>query len=110
MAHDRAVDIPGDDQHQRIGRLAPGPLDPGGVEQAEGDVKGLAEAPVGVVVAFSRVAEQGDHTGRQERLGGLVDRVDERQDAAQSVTEFGVAGELERVRAKLGSRRAAGAP
>ncbi len=113
VAHDRAVDIARDDQDQRVGRVPQGPLDPGGVEQAEGDVQGLAKAPVGVVVDFSGVdddpdpqlplrlavarqagvvlgqepAEQRDDAVQQEGLGGLVDRVDERQDAVAAVDE-----------------------
>ena len=112
VAHDRAVDIPRDDQDQRVGRLPEGPLDPGGIEQAEGDVQRLAEASVGVVVDFSRVhddpdpqlplgwlcgkagvvlgeepAEQGDDAVQQERLGRLVNRVDEGQDAVTPVDE-----------------------
>jgi hypothetical protein len=75
-----------------------------GVEQAEGDIQCLAEAPVGVVADVSGVrddadpqlplrppvvreagvvvgqetAEGGDDTVQQERLGSLVYRVNER--------------------------------
>jgi hypothetical protein len=82
-------------------------------ERAEGDVERFAEASIAVVVDFSRVyddadpellvqavgtrragvvfvqelAECGYSTIQQDRLGGLVDRVDEREEAVAAVVE-----------------------
>jgi hypothetical protein len=53
VAHDRSVDIPGDNEGQRIGGYLECLLDGGGVEQAECDVECLSEASVGIVVDFS---------------------------------------------------------
>jgi hypothetical protein len=46
MAHDRAVDIPGDHQYQRIGPLPERPFDSSRVEQSECDIQGLTETPL----------------------------------------------------------------
>ena len=50
VTHDGPVDVPGDDQGQRVSCVAEHLLHTGGVEQAEGDVERFAEASVAVVV------------------------------------------------------------
>jgi hypothetical protein len=111
VAHDGAVDISWDNEDQRVGRLPECPLDGRGVEQAEGDIQRLAETPVGVVADVSCVgddaypqlplqltgvreagvvvgqetAEGGDGAVQQERLGSLIYRADECQEAVAAV-------------------------
>ena len=113
VADNRAVDIPRDNQDQRIGKLPERPFHRGRVEQAERDIQRLAEAAVGVVVHFPGVhydahpqlplrlavprqagvvlgeelVENGDRAVQQDRLGHLVDRADECQDAVSPVDE-----------------------
>jgi hypothetical protein len=60
MAHDRVVDIPRYDQDERVGRLPEGPLDPDGIEQAEGHIQRLTEASVGVIVDLAGVHDDAD--------------------------------------------------
>jgi hypothetical protein len=113
VADNRTVDIPGDDQDQRVGQLPERPFHRSGVEQAERDVQCLAEAPVRVVVHFPGVhhdahpqlplrlavprqagvvlgeelVENRDRAVQQNRLGHLVDRADQRQEAVSPVNE-----------------------
>jgi hypothetical protein len=60
MTHDGPVDVPGDDQGQRVSRVAERLLHTGRVEQAEGDVERFAEAAVVVVMDFSRMYDDAD--------------------------------------------------
>ena len=113
VTHDGPVDVPGDDQGQRVSCSAEHFLDAGGVEQAEGDVECFAEAAVAVVVDFSGVhddadpellvqpvgtrgvgvvvgqelAECGNGAVEQDWLRGLVDGVDKGEEAVAAVGE-----------------------
>ena len=113
VPHDGPVDVLGDHQDQRVTRGLQRPFDPGRVEQAEGDVERLAEAPVGVVGDLPRVHDDadpqhplgpagpreagvvvgqqpgqgGDGLVQQDRLGRPVHRADEGQDAVAPVDE-----------------------
>jgi hypothetical protein len=113
VANNRVVDIPRDNQDQRIDDLPECSFDRGGVEQAERDIQRLAEAPVGVVVHFpgmhydahpqlplrlavarqarvvlaEELAEGGNRAIEQDRLRHLVDRMNEREDAVSPVNE-----------------------
>ena len=60
VAHDGAVDISGDNEDQRVGRLPECSFDGGGVEQPECDIQCLAETPVGVVTDVSGVGDDAD--------------------------------------------------
>jgi len=60
MAHDRPVDVPRDNEGNRIGRHLECPLDGSGIEQAECDIERLSEASVGIVVDFSCMHDDAD--------------------------------------------------
>lgn len=110
MAHDRAVDLTGDNEQERAWRRLERHLDAGSVEQAEGYIQRLPEASVGVIVDLSLVrdhadpqlalrreadvvagqepAENGDHPVHQQRPGRLAYLVDEREEAIATVDEL----------------------
>jgi tetratricopeptide (TPR) repeat protein len=111
MADDGPVDVFGDDQRSGCG--AECLLHAGGVEEEEGDIEGFAETSVAVVVDFSGVhddthaelaaravggreagvvvgrelAECRDDLVEQDWFGGLVDWVDEGEEAVAAVGE-----------------------
>jgi hypothetical protein len=113
VTHDGTVNVPRYDQDQRIRTRPERLFDESGVEQAECDVQGLAKAPVGVVMDFSRVhdntdpqlafrpsdawkacvvigqklLESGNGAIEKQHLGALVDRVYEGEDAIAPVYE-----------------------
>jgi ferredoxin len=107
------VDIPGDDQGQRIDGQTQRPLHAGGVEQTKRDVERLAEHSPFVVVDLARVhdyadpelalradgtrqagvvvgqepGELGHYPAQQYRLGYLVDRMDEDKEPVTAIDE-----------------------
>jgi hypothetical protein len=60
VAHDRAVDLPGDNQDERVGGCLECPFDAGGVEQAESDIQRLAITSVGIIVDLPRMQDDAD--------------------------------------------------
>jgi hypothetical protein len=113
MTDDGPADVFGDDLGQRGGCGPERLLHAGGVEEAEGDIEGFAEASVAVAADFSgvhddadaelvaravgggeagvvvgqEVAECRDDLVEQDWLGGLVDRVDEGEKPVAAVGE-----------------------
>jgi len=113
VTYDGPVEILRCYQDQRIVRGTECFFDLGGVKQAERDIQRLTEAPVWVIVDFSRVyddsdpqlvlrlpaareacvvvrqepAESGDDLGQHKCLGCLVNRMEERKNAVAAVNE-----------------------
>lgn len=60
MAYDGPINVCGDNEDQWITYCLERLFDAGGVQQAECDIQGFPEAPVGVVVDFSCVYDDAD--------------------------------------------------